>query len=214
MGEPSAPATGPDPTAAAKDALRATVRSSRARHPEADRVRAAEALAQQALQRYGTASVVAAYASYGTEPRTSALRSTLRANGVQVLLPVVRGHQLAWVADDGGPLQRGGERGMPEPDSPAVGVGAGGLLATGCTVVLMPALAVGLDGLRLGQGGGFYDRLLAGLPAYPTGPLRVAVVHDDEVVPAGEVPADPHDLEARVDEVLTPSGVLVLAAGR
>ena len=205
MGDPTAPATAPDATASAKNTLRAEIRAARARRLEAERRRDAEALAQQALQRYGTAAVVAAYASYGTEPGTTQLRASLRSAGVKVLLPVVRGDQLAWVVDDGSYLQRGGERGMPEPAGSAIGVGAGALVAAYCTVLLLPALAAGLDGVRLGQGGGFYDRLLTELPAYPTGPLRVAVVHDDEVLPAGAVPADPHDLDALVDEVLTPS---------
>jgi 5-formyltetrahydrofolate cyclo-ligase len=205
MGDPTGPATAPDATASAKNTLRADIRVARARRTEDDRRRDAEALAQQALQRYGRAAVVAAYASYGTEPGTSQLRASLRSAGVRVLLPVVRGDQLAWVVDVGADLARGGERGMPEPDGAAIGVGAGALVAAQCTVLLLPALAAGLDGVRLGQGGGFYDRLLTELPTYPAGPLRVAVVHDDEVLPAGVVPAEPHDLNALVDEVLTPS---------
>jgi 5-formyltetrahydrofolate cyclo-ligase len=94
---------------------------------------------------------------------------------------------------------------MPEPAGTAIGVGAGGLVVAHCTVLLLPALAAGRDGVRLGQGGGFYDRLLSKLAAYPAGPLRVAVVHDDELLPAGAVPAEPYDLDALVDEVLTPT---------
>ena len=205
MGDPTGPATAPDAIASAKNSLRADIRSARARRSEADRLRDAEALAQRALQRYGTTAVVAAYASYGTEPGTKQLRASFRSTGVQVLLPVVRRDQLAWVVDDGADLQRGGERGMPEPAGASLGTGAGALIAAHCTVLLLPALAAGLDGVRLGQGGGFYDRLLTELAAYPRGPLRVAVVHDDELRPAGAVPAEPHDLEALVDEVLTPS---------
>ncbi len=74
--------------------------------------------------------------------------------------------------------------------------------------MLVPALAAGRDGVRLGQGGGFYDRALADLPPHPEGPLVVAVVHDDELLAAGEVPSAPHD--RRVDAVLTPSGWVVL----
>jgi 5-formyltetrahydrofolate cyclo-ligase len=69
--------------------------------------------------------------------------------------------------------------------------------------VLVPALAVALDGTRLGRGGGSYDRALArrrpGCPA-------VALLFDGEVVAAL-----PHDSwDAPVDGVITPAGWLDL----
>ena len=52
---------------------------------------------------------------------------------------------------------------MPEPTGAAVGVGGDALLAEGVRVLLLPALAWWAeDGVRLGKGGGYYDRLLAG----------------------------------------------------
>ena len=69
-------------------------------------------------------------------------------------------------------------------------------------MVLLPATAAGADGRRLGQGGGFYDRALASVPPHRLGgPLRVALVHDDELLPAGAVPAGPYD--QTVDVVAT-----------
>jgi 5-formyltetrahydrofolate cyclo-ligase len=66
-------------------------------------------------------------------------------------------------------------------------------------LVIAPALAVDrVTGVRLGRGGGFYDRALA--HAAP-GALLVAVVHDEELVDA--LPAEPHDRP--VDAVVTPS---------
>jgi 5-formyltetrahydrofolate cyclo-ligase len=62
-------------------------------------------------------------------------------------------------------------------------------------LVLVPALAVDHSGVRLGKGGGYYDRALS----LSTGPV-VAVVRDEEFVPS--LPAEPHDV--RVDAVLTP----------
>ena len=66
-------------------------------------------------------------------------------------------------------------------------------------VVLVPALAVGADGARLGRGGGSYDRALARVPA---GRPRTALLYDGELLPG--VPAEPHD--QRVTGVVTPSG--------
>ncbi len=52
----------------------------------------------------------------------------------------------------------------------------------------MPALAVDHRGVRLGRGGGYYDRALAAVPA---GVPLVALLHDGELVE--RLPADPWD---------------------
>lgn len=188
----------------AKVALRRSIRARRSARGAAERDAAAAALAVRGVGLCDGEAAVAAYASFGGEPGTGPLRAALRERGIEVLLPVVRGDELDWVTDDGAPLAAGGERGIPEPSGPVVGTGASGLLAAGVGVVLVPALAVTAEGVRLGQGAGYYDRVLAALPPRPAGPLRVGVVHDDELLATGEVPAEPHDLLARLDAVLVP----------
>ena len=63
-------------------------------------------------------------------------------------------------------------------------------------LVLVPALGVGLDGSRVGTGGGWYDRALRhvrpGTPCW-------ALVNDDEV--ADRMPREPHDRP--VDGIIT-----------
>ena len=74
-------------------------------------------------------------------------------------------------------------------------------------VVILPALAVDRSGQRLGKGLGFYDRALAGVRRHDAkGPLRIALLFDDEVI--DDAHAEAHD--APVDIVITPSGVLDL----
>ncbi|MFC4637587.1 5-formyltetrahydrofolate cyclo-ligase [Deinococcus hohokamensis] len=63
---------------------------------------------------------------------------------------------------------------------------------------LLPALAFDRRGVRLGYGGGFYDRLLPGF-----GGLIVGVVWSALVVPA--LPSEPHDVLA--DVLATETGV-------
>ena len=76
------------------------------------------------------------------------------------------------------------------------------LYGAAAAAVVMPALAVAEDGMRLGQGGGYYDRFLAELPqAVPT----VALVFEDELLPAGAIPAEPTDRP--VDGVVTAAGL-------
>ncbi len=72
------------------------------------------------------------------------------------------------------------------------------LVVTGC-------VAVGLDGARLGKGGGFSDLEFAlASAAGLIGPATVVAttVHERQVVPAGEIPTTSHDIW--VDLVVTP----------
>ena len=67
-------------------------------------------------------------------------------------------------------------------------------------LIVIPALAASVDGTRLGQGGGWYDRaLMHRSPGVPV----VAVIFDDEVLEAGIIPAEPHDVP--VDAIVTPT---------
>lgn len=70
--------------------------------------------------------------------------------------------------------------------------------------VLLPALAYDLSGVRLGYGGGFYDRLL---PAYSG--LKVGVTFAPFLL--ANLPAEPHDI--RADWLATQEGVRA-AAGK
>lgn len=201
-------------TVAAKRALRAAVWARRGARPEAERAALAAELAVRllALPELADATAggqaVAAYASYGGEPGTVPLLGRLVAAGVPVVLPrLLPGGALAWVRYEGPATLVVSPRGIPEPAGDALGVGADGLLAARVAVVLVPATAVSPGGRRLGQGLGCYDRVLAALaPAAAGGPLLVAVVHDDEVLPDRDVPVEAHD--RRVDVVVTPTRTL------
>ena len=67
-------------------------------------------------------------------------------------------------------------------------------------LIVIPALAASADGTRLGQGGGWYDRAL--VHRRPGTPV-VAAIFDDEVLEAGVIPAEPHDVP--VDAIVTPT---------
>ncbi|MBB4894702.1 5-formyltetrahydrofolate cyclo-ligase [Streptomyces olivoverticillatus] len=169
----------------------------------ADDVEAAEsALGRRALElpELAEAETVAAYVSVGREPGTRALLDALRARGVRVLLPVLLpDNDLDWGLYRGaGHLVRAA-KGLLEPDGERLGPDA----VTAADAVLLPGLAVDGRGLRLGRGGGSYDRVLARLERAGTGPSLVALLYDDEVV--ARVPEEPHDHP--VHAVITPGGV-------
>ncbi|MEV3968181.1 5-formyltetrahydrofolate cyclo-ligase [Streptomyces sp. NPDC050698] len=162
---------------------------------------AARALELPELARAGT---VAAYVSVGSEPGTLALLDALRAGGVRVLLPaLLPDNDLDWGEYRGeGSLARirhGGRMTLWEPAGERLGPDA----VTTADAVLLPGLAVDARGMRLGRGGGSYDRVLARLERAGAHPALVVLLYDAEVV--AHVPEEPHDRP--VHAVVTPSGV-------
>ncbi|MCP2168714.1 5-formyltetrahydrofolate cyclo-ligase [Goodfellowiella coeruleoviolacea] len=190
------------------DKARLRARLLAARRAVPDGVRAADAarLADgvlDALAALGVPAtgepVVCAYVPVGAEPGSLDLLDRLAGAGYRVLLPVVVGAApLEWSVFTGAAGLAPGRHGLREP----AGVRLGAAAVTEARAVLVPALAVDRAGVRLGRGGGHYDRSLA--LARPASPL-VAVVRDDEVV--AELPAEPHDV--RMTAALTPGRGLV-----
>jgi 5-formyltetrahydrofolate cyclo-ligase len=143
---------------------------------------------------------VAAYVSMGGEPGTGPIIEVLRSAGARVLLPVLRAdNDLDWAEYNGQETLARTPRGLLEPTGPRQGTEA----VTGVQSVLLPGLAVDARGVRLGRGGGSYDRVLSRLERAGTHPALIVVLYQDEVVET--VPAEPHD--RRVDIALTPAGV-------
>ncbi|MFF7974057.1 5-formyltetrahydrofolate cyclo-ligase [Streptomyces sp. NPDC007905] len=165
-----------------------------------------DTLAERALDlpELARARTVAAYVSVGSEPGTLALLDALRARGVRVLLPaLLLDNDLDW-GEYAGPdslarIQHGAKMALFEPSGERLGPDA----VTGADVVLLPGLAVDARGMRLGRGGGSYDRVLARLERAGARPALVVLLYDTEVVT--RVPAEPHDRP--VHAVVTPSGV-------
>ncbi|MEV6794913.1 5-formyltetrahydrofolate cyclo-ligase [Streptomyces sp. NPDC051320] len=163
---------------------------------------AATALARRAmdLPELASAGTVAAYVSVGREPGTRPLLDALRAHGVPVLLPVLLpDNDLDWAAYDGADSLRRAGRGLLEPGGTRLGERA----VLDAEVVLLPGLAVDGRGMRLGRGGGSYDRVLARIERSGAHPALVVLLYDDEVV--ARVPEEPHDHP--VHAVVTPAGV-------
>jgi 5-formyltetrahydrofolate cyclo-ligase len=179
--------------ASAKRDMRVAVLAARRAIAPEVRQRADDAIAV-ALAPLVTGKVVCAYDPMPGEPGGGALRDVLAGAG-RLLLPVLLPDlDLDWAAHGGGPLVPAG-RGPREPSGPRLGVDA----VTTAALVVVPAVAVDRRGLRLGRGGGSYDRALA----RATGRV-VAVLYDGEIVP--EVPAEAHDRP--VHAAVTPTGVI------
>ena len=187
--------------AAAKAALRASVNDARRRLSAEQRAAAGRLIRDHVLSlpQAEMAGTVAAYFSFGTEPDTHSLIFGMWKRGTYVILPRLRPDgDLDWASYEGPDSLVPGPRGAPEPSEPSRGVDA----ISRAALVLVPALAVDRRGLRLGRGGGSYDRALARVgPRVPV----IAPLYDGELV--DQVPAEPHD--RTVSAVALPSRGIV-----
>jgi 5-formyltetrahydrofolate cyclo-ligase len=126
-------------------------------------------------------SIVSAYAPLAHEPGGTVLLDALGATGARILLPILRDDlDLDWAVYTGDLVP--GPRGMREPPGTRLGVDA----ISAASVVVVPAVAVDRRGIRLGRGGGSYDRALSRAQG-----LVVALLYPGELVE--ELPAEPHD---------------------
>lgn len=138
-----------------------------------------------------------------TEPDVRPLLHFLHELGSEVLLPAYgKESELEW----GRWLPELGT--APSPRSgfgeEPVGARLGADAPHTADLLLIPALAIGDDGARLGHGGGYYDRVLG----RATGRV-IAVVDEGDVLEAGVIPMASHD--RWIPEVLTPGGLRQLS---
>jgi 5-formyltetrahydrofolate cyclo-ligase len=187
---------------ATKLALRDQVKAARRHLPlsvlgERARAMSDHLMETTPVRRAGT---VAAYVSVSSEPGTGPLLDRLTRSGKRVILPLLQpDDDLDWAAYRGPRDLHTARRGLLEPAGPGLGPDA---LAT-ADVVLVPGLAVGRDGGRLGRGGGSYDRALARVPP---GTFVCVLLNSEEVLDS--VPQDEHDRP--VGAVVTELGVTPL----
>ena len=195
----------PEFTSTAKLALRDQLLTGRRHLPVAVIGERARALAAHLLAapEIRSAATVAAYVSVSHEPGTGPLLDALEAAGKRVVLPLLQPDgDLDWAAYAGSGGLRTARRGLLEPDGPALGATA---VAT-ADVVLVPGLAVGRDGMRLGRGGGSYDRALGRVPV---GTFTCVLLNSEEVL--ASVPHEDHDRS--VTAVATEQGLTRFGAG-
>jgi 5-formyltetrahydrofolate cyclo-ligase len=185
-----------------KRRVRSRLLGVRAQRSAAERAGTGQALCRIALgiPEIEGAGRVCCYVAIGTEPDTGPLLEALRKRGVLVLLPMLLPDgDLDWAVYEDEQALRPGPRGTRSPSGPALGVDA----ITSVDVVLVPGMAVDRSGVRLGRGGGSYDRVLARV-AGAGAPFTAIVLYADEIV--DELPHAAHD--QRVDAAITPAGVI------
>ena len=173
-----------------KDELRLEMKQRlRALNPRA-RALASEKICRAILQdsAWQSARLVAAFLPLPGEPRIAPLWE--RADAPAICLPRVRGPRCELVTLPDAPADW--RLDGPEFDAlPVIDIAR-------VDLILVPGLAFTADGLRLGRGGGYYDRLLASLPPHTR---TIGVCFATQLVAA--LPTEPHDW--RVQRVVSES---------
>lgn len=187
------PATDPKP----KTAVRAAARQTRARAFEHFGERMGAILTANFLAQFSHPPGVdmAGYWPTNEEADIRPLMTALHQRGHRLALPRVmaRGAPLRFLRWHPGDRLEAGFGGIPEP--------AAGAEEIHPEVLLVPLLGFDGTGLRLGYGGGFYDRTLAALRR-AGGVEAIGIAFSDQEVDS--LPAGDHD--ERLDWVVTESG--------
>ena len=182
-------------TALQKRTLRGRLRSDRDALSAAYRADCAKHALQHLItwKPWATSTLVGSYLPHESEFDPSLLAQAARDRGADIVCPRVNGRSMSfhhWQAGDDAEVTIGGVL-QPIPAAPIVDAAAIHLFLT-------PLLGCGDSGMRLGYGGGFYDRLFA-----QVGGLRLGVGYALQRVSDWE--SEAHD--QRLDGFLSEEGL-------
>ena len=182
----------PDPSGGLKRAkreVRARIRALRDAMPDAERVERGARVIRNVLEvpEMAEARAVMAFWSFGSEVPTAPLIAALHERGTRVALPRIHDRELVAL--------------VHTPDAPTTDTGFGArepLLGAGrvepseIEVVITPGLAFDRRGIRVGYGGGFYDRFFR----VARGALRIGLAFSvqllDDELPVGRADIPMH----------------------
>lgn len=157
-----------------KKALRREIREKKRAMSQEEIVSRSEKLGQLFVQSqaYRDAKTIYGYLPYNQEVRTVPILEQALRDGKRVAVPKIYGDTMKFLyLDDLSKVEKN-SMGIPEPvdDTPVA--------EDKTALVLMPGVAFTKEGDRIGYGGGFYDRFLAGEPDHPT----LALCYDFQLV--------------------------------
>jgi 5-formyltetrahydrofolate cyclo-ligase len=191
----------------ARKRLRASLRSRRRAVPPAQRTLAAQLVAHHIGHTLRAGARIAVYAALPEELDTAPLIALARSRGCRIYLPRIdRNHfsrRMRFV--EMGAQQRLNRLGIAEPEGMRV-IGARWL-----DTVFLPLVGFDAHGMRLGTGGGFYDRAFAFRRSRTAwhAPRLVGLAYSFQQVD-GIIPAA-HDV--LLDAVVTERGIIKCATG-
>lgn len=193
-----------DPLAAARRALRAPLRAQRRGVPPPQRALAARRLARNVDREFRLRAGlrIAVYAALPEEMDTGPLIELARRRGCRIFLPRInrRTNRIRFFETLAGGRETLNHLGISEPHGTQT-IGAKRL-----ELVFMPLVGFDVQGMRLGMGGGFYDRTFAfrNVHAVWRRPRLVGVAYSFQQLPS--IASAAHDV--RLDAVVTEQGVV------
>ena len=152
-----------------------------------------------ALREFVSRRTIMAYLSTGSEVETDGIISRAWGQGKQVLAPICRPREKQLIVScitcftDVAPGYCGIREPKPDPADPA--------RQREIELVLVPAVAFDRHGRRIGYGGGYYDRFLAGMAENV---LKIGLAFACQLVPA--LPHEGHDIS--VDLIVTEEEII------
>ena len=146
-----------------KKSLRKLIRQQKAAMTEAEILQASQSLAKKFFQTeaYKNASTLYGYLPYNQEVRTIPILEQALSDGKRVAVPKMYGDDMEFIYLDDLSAVAENSYGIPEP------IADGPVARDENALVLMPGLAFDKQGLRIGYGGGYYDRYLSNEPGHP-----------------------------------------------
>jgi 5-formyltetrahydrofolate cyclo-ligase len=203
-----APVSSPDHVQARK-ALRASLRAKRRAVTPEFRAKAARQVARNVdrVFRLRPGLRVAVYASFREELDSAPLIRLARKRGCRIFLPRIdtRTISMKFVEATVGAHETVNHLGIVEPR------GTKPIAARWLDLVLLPLVGFDAHGMRLGMGGGYYDRTFAYRNRHTAwrGPRLVGVAYSFQQVPS--IGREWHDVP--LDAVVTESGVIRCSTG-
>ncbi|MGV8934865.1 MAG: 5-formyltetrahydrofolate cyclo-ligase [Gallionellaceae bacterium] len=193
-----------------KRGLRQSIIAARQKMAAADRFRLSSEITQHILDlaEYKQAEIVLGYMSFGAEFVTTAWVQQVLHDGKQLLLPKVNSSTKQLDLYRITSLQQDLAAGVWEIPEPLAEHCERVEMLTDIDFVLLPGVAFGRDGSRLGYGGGYYDKLLERIACADGSsagkPALVAAAFSMQLV--GEIPQEPTD--RKVEWLLTENEVI------
>jgi 5-formyltetrahydrofolate cyclo-ligase len=198
-----------DSSPSARKILRASLRAKRRAATPEFRAKAGRLVARNVdrVFRLRPGLKVAIYASFPEELDSTPLIRLARKRGCRIFLPRIdtRTISMKFVEALAGARETTNHLGIVEPH------GTRSIPARWLDLVLLPLVGFDAHGMRLGMGGGYYDRTFAFRNRHTAwrGPRLVGVAYSFQQVPT--IAAAAHDV--RLDAVVTEAGVIRCRTG-
>ena len=134
-----------------------------------------------------SSNVIALYSAVNGELTCSGLDNYFRKMGKTICYPRVEGENIDFYqVDDIAKQMKKGAYNIPEPASDCCKIAPENI-----DIIVVPAIAFNDEGIRLGQGGGFYDRYLDRCEKIDKIPYTIGICYDFQIYSA--IPVEEHD---------------------